>query len=108
MRFFLTNLSIIFLNAFNCETFALQASRVNESLPNPDVDVQELPKDRPIRTFADYSVIRRFLTHPRFQIVENTDEAEILWLGSHFKNYKYIIIKWNSKKNRKLITNVKE
>lgn len=63
-------------------------SRVNETLPNPDVDLEELPKDRPIRTYAEYSFIRQFLTHPRFQIVENSNEADILWLSTHFKSYK--------------------
>jgi len=63
-------------------------SRVNETLPNTDVDVGTLPTDRPIKTYAEYGAIRRFLTHPRFQLVDNQDEADILWLFTHFKNYK--------------------
>ena len=69
-------------------TWTIQGSRVNETLPNTDVDVGTLPTDRPIKTYAEYGAIRRFLTHPRFQLVDNQDEADILWLFTHFKNYK--------------------
>lgn len=61
---------------------------MTETLPSEDVDVPDLPSDRPIRTYVEYTFIRDFLKHPRFQLVDNPDEAEILWLSSHFKDFK--------------------
>lgn len=69
-------------------TFLKQASRLNESFPVASKEFPDLPKDRPIRTYVEYTFIRDFLKHPRFELVDSPDEAEILWLSSHFKNFK--------------------
>lgn len=61
---------------------------MTETLPSTDVEIPDLPKDRPIRTYVEYTFIRDFLKHPRFELVDNPDEAEILWLSSHFKDFK--------------------
>ncbi len=61
---------------------------MNETLPNPDAEVIDLPQDRPIRTYVEYSFIREFLNHPRFQLVDTEEEGEILWLASHFKKFR--------------------
>ena len=66
----------------------LKANRLNETLPNPDSVIPSLPTDRPIRVYVEYSFIRSHLQSPRFEQVENPDDAEILWLSSHFKDYK--------------------
>nr|CAH0103372.1 unnamed protein product [Daphnia galeata] len=65
-------------------------SRMTETLPNADVEISDLPRDRPIRTYVEYVFIRDYLKHPRFQFVDNSDEAEILWLSSHFKDFKQL------------------
>ena len=64
------------------------ASRTNESIPDPNTDIVDLPKDRKIKVYAEYEFIGANLTHPRFEMVDNMAEADILWLSSHFKEYK--------------------
>ncbi|XP_059352286.1 tubulin--tyrosine ligase-like protein 12 isoform X2 [Daphnia carinata] len=66
------------------------ASRMSETLPITDVEIPDLPKDQPIRTYVEYAFIRDYLKHPRFQLVDNPDEAEILWLSSHFKDFRML------------------
>lgn len=66
------------------------ASRMTETLPITGIEIPDLPKDQPIRTYVEYAFIRDYLKHPRFQLVDNPDEAEILWLSSHFKDFKML------------------
>lgn len=61
---------------------------MSETLPVVGAEIVNLPSDRPIRTYVEYVFIRDFLKHPRFQLVDNPDEAEILWLSSHFKDFR--------------------
>ena len=72
----------------NQQSKFFKVSRMTETLPNADVEISDLPRDRPIRTYVEYVFIREYLKHPRFQFVDNSDEAEILWLSSHFKDFK--------------------
>ena len=37
--------------------------------------------------YAEYEFIRDNLTDSRFEVTENIFDADILWLGSHFKDY---------------------
>ena len=60
-----------------------------ETLPTVDINVPALPDDRPIKTYVEYTFIRDFLKHERFQLVDDQEEAEILWLSTHFKDFKY-------------------
>ena len=48
----------------------------------------ELPADRTIKVYADYAVINQNLHHPRFEIVDSPDDADVLWLMSHFKDFR--------------------
>ncbi|XP_042874118.1 tubulin--tyrosine ligase-like protein 12 isoform X1 [Penaeus japonicus] len=61
---------------------------INETLPDPDTTVADLPKDRPLRVFAEYEYVRDYLTDSRFVVTDVADEADILWLVTHFKDYK--------------------
>ena len=71
-----------------CFILYLQSGRIQESLPNTDVEHLNLPKDRKIKVYADYDVINKNLNHSRFEIVDNMQEADILWLMSHFKDFR--------------------
>jgi len=62
--------------------------RTQESLPNLNIEIKELPIQRKINVYADYDVINNNLRHTRFRIVENIEEADIIWLMSHFKDFK--------------------
>ena len=48
----------------------------------------DLPTDRKIKVYADYDVINKNLHHSRFEVVENMEEADVLWLMSHFKDFR--------------------
>ncbi|XP_014671096.1 PREDICTED: tubulin--tyrosine ligase-like protein 12 isoform X2 [Priapulus caudatus] len=67
------------------------ASRENETLPCEDrLDKFSAvpPSDSKYKVFSNYSYVNDFLNHPRFEIVHNKDEADILWVREHFKDYK--------------------
>ena len=51
----------------------------------------QLPSDRKINVYADYDVINQNLHHPKFQVVDNMQEADVLWLMSHFKDFRYVL-----------------
>ena len=53
-----------------------------------DVNQLDLPIDRKIKVYADYDVINKNLNHPRFQVVDDMAEADVLWLMSHFKDFR--------------------
>ncbi|XP_018576577.1 tubulin--tyrosine ligase-like protein 12 [Anoplophora glabripennis] len=40
-----------------------------------------------LKVFTQYSLVKEFLTDNKFKIVENEDEADILWLTEHFKDF---------------------
>ncbi|XP_068619186.1 tubulin--tyrosine ligase-like protein 12 [Battus philenor] len=58
-----------------------------ETLPNLDVLLQVNNSLKKFKVFSEYSLIKDHLTAPEFEIIDNEDEADILWLTSHFKNY---------------------
>ncbi|KAH8319916.1 hypothetical protein KR074_009428 [Drosophila pseudoananassae] len=41
----------------------------------------------PLKVFAEYEVVRQNLTSPEFVLVNNEDEADVLWLTHHFKTF---------------------
>jgi tubulin--tyrosine ligase-like protein 12 len=49
------------------------------------VDIDEL--ERPIKVYAQYSEVCKALKHPDFTLVSTPDEADILWLTGHFKDF---------------------
>lgn len=63
------------------------SSRTNETLAPDDAKIEELPKDRKIKVYAEYIYIGANLTDARFEIVDDPQEADILWLTSHFKQF---------------------
>jgi tubulin--tyrosine ligase-like protein 12 len=66
----------------------IQTSRENENLPDPNASLGSLPTDRKLKVFSGYDVINRNLHHPRFEVVQTEEEADILWLSHHFKTFK--------------------
>ena len=65
-----------------------QSARQAESLPDPNVNIPALPQDRLLRVFSEYEFISNNLSHPRFVMTDNMADADILWLSSHFKQFK--------------------
>ena len=64
------------------------SSRQAESLPDPGAVIPELPRDRKLRVYSEYEFISDNLTHERFEMTDNMADADILWLSSHFKQFK--------------------
>lgn len=62
------------------------SSRVAETLPEKISKV--IPHHDKLRVYSQYSIVREFLTDPAFEFVDTEDEADVLWLLSHIKNYK--------------------
>lgn len=59
-----------------------------ETLPNLEL-LQNSRQDstRKLKIFSEYILLNEYLTSSEFEIVEDEDEADILWLTNHFKNY---------------------
>lgn len=61
---------------------------IEESLPVPNTPAPQIDRSRPLRVFTTYSMVHDHLTSDLFEVVENEEEADILWFTSHFKTYK--------------------
>ncbi|KAJ8315078.1 hypothetical protein KUTeg_007228 [Tegillarca granosa] len=61
---------------------------MEETLPDPDAPLPELPKDRNIRIYINYRGFKENLTDPRFEVVDNIEEADIIWTTQHWKDYR--------------------
>lgn len=72
------------------EEYFLQ-DRVRESMPEVSVAPRH-PGDRRLRVFSQYTLVNEFLNDERFEIVDSEREADILWLTSHFKEYRELSI----------------
>uniref|UniRef100_A0A1B0DKC7 Uncharacterized protein n=1 Tax=Phlebotomus papatasi TaxID=29031 RepID=A0A1B0DKC7_PHLPP len=59
-----------------------------ESLPDGEIEGPEIDANRPLKVYADYSFVQKYLTDEAFEIVDSPEEADVLWLSSHFKDYK--------------------
>ncbi len=63
------------------------SSRSSETLPEPEFVAEPLPTGRKIRVYAEYIYIGPNLTHPRFEMVQDPQEADIVWFTSHYKSF---------------------
>lgn len=64
------------------------SGRMNETLPDGSVEAEELPSHRPLKVYTEYEYVRQYLTDERFAVTESREEADILWLNEHFKDFK--------------------
>lgn len=77
------------LPLFICAPFLIpQSGRVNETMPDGSVEPADLPSHRPLKVYAEYDYVRQYLTDERFTVTESREEADILWLMEHFKDFK--------------------
>jgi len=54
----------------------------------PDGPGEECPSKQKYKVFSDCFTVREYLTHERFELVEERSEADILWLVGHFRDFK--------------------
>ena len=50
-----------------------------------------LPKKDTYNVYTDVAVVAKSVKEPKFRLVENPEEADILWIAEHFKDFKYVI-----------------
>ena len=67
-----------------------------ETYPIPDKEDQpkaphESDSEKIYRVFTDVVQVKDFLTHPRFVLVDNREDADILWLREHFKDFRLVV-----------------
>ncbi|KAG0721345.1 Tubulin--tyrosine ligase-like protein 12 [Chionoecetes opilio] len=62
--------------------------RINETMAVESVEAADLPSHRPLKIYAQYAYVRNYLTDARFAVTESREEADILWLMEHFKDFK--------------------
>ncbi|XP_061193529.1 tubulin--tyrosine ligase-like protein 12 [Saccostrea echinata] len=58
-----------------------------ESMPDPNHKFSGLPRDRNPKVYLKYMNFHQFLTDKRFDIVETKEEADIIFIQKHFKEY---------------------
>lgn len=65
------------------------SGHIAENLPNSAImrDIV-VSYDQTLKVYSEYKYIDEHLTHPRFQVVDNKEEADILWYTHHFKDFK--------------------
>ncbi|KAL6432544.1 hypothetical protein ACFW04_006841 [Cataglyphis niger] len=60
---------------------------VHESLPEV-TDKLKADTSKKLKVFSHYDNVINYLTDPAFEITDDEEEADILWLISHYKTYK--------------------
>lgn len=61
---------------------------VDEILPEPDTKAEDIPKNQPLRVYAEYKYVREYLNDERFVLVDCQEEADILWFFTHMKDFR--------------------
>lgn len=61
------------------------SGHISESLP--EKVPENIPQPR-LKVYSQYNFVNRYLTNPDFEIVDSHQEADILWLTCHFKNFR--------------------
>lgn len=66
-----------------------QAGRIEETLPHPESQQEpEIDHNRPLKVYSEYEFIDNFLTDPAFEVVEDEEQADVLWYMSHYKTFR--------------------
>uniref|UniRef100_A0A8C4GVS1 Tubulin tyrosine ligase-like family, member 12 n=1 Tax=Dicentrarchus labrax TaxID=13489 RepID=A0A8C4GVS1_DICLA len=62
--------------------------RENEEQLPVEIQPYNVPKDKILKVYSEMSQVTNNLTHPRFQMTEEEEEADILWRYNHIKDYR--------------------
>lgn len=60
--------------------------RIEESLSENQL-TPLIDRNEPIKVFSDYEFVNKYLTDPAFEIVGESEKAQILWFTKHFKGF---------------------
>ncbi|XP_070848074.1 tubulin--tyrosine ligase-like protein 12 [Chaetodon trifascialis] len=63
---------------------------VRENKEQLPVEIQPytVPEDKILKVYSEMSQVTNNLTHPRFQLTEEEEEADIVWNFNHIKDYR--------------------
>uniref|UniRef100_A0A8C5H6S7 Tubulin--tyrosine ligase-like protein 12 SET-like domain-containing protein n=1 Tax=Gouania willdenowi TaxID=441366 RepID=A0A8C5H6S7_GOUWI len=63
---------------------------VRENKEDLPVEIQPytVPKDKRLKVYSEMSQVRKNLSHPRFQLTEDEQDADIIWAYNHIKDYR--------------------
>ena len=50
------------------------------------------PKDKKIKVFTNFNLVKQFLDDEKFELVDKIEEADIRWISQHFREYTYYIL----------------
>ncbi|XP_055549385.1 tubulin--tyrosine ligase-like protein 12 [Wyeomyia smithii] len=64
------------------------AGHLEESLPNEDAAPPLVDGNRPLKVYSQYEMVSQYLTDAAFEFVDNSEDADILWMTTHFKQYR--------------------
>lgn len=58
-----------------------------EQLP-VEIQACAVPEDKILKVYSEMSQVTNNLKHPRFQLTENKEEADIMWMYNHIKDFR--------------------
>ncbi|MCL4127868.1 UNVERIFIED_CONTAM: hypothetical protein GTU68_035232 [Idotea baltica] len=64
--------------------------RLPELLADSPINVTPLPSDKKIKVYTDYEYIKTCLTDSRYEITDHCDEADIIWMATHFNKFRWL------------------
>ncbi|XP_063387545.1 tubulin--tyrosine ligase-like protein 12 [Cydia fagiglandana] len=67
-----------------------------ETLPNLEL-LKNVQRGDKLKVFSEYTFINQYLTDSAFEIVDNEDDADVLWYTTHFKSFKELSESFPSK-----------
>lgn len=60
----------------------------NKEMLPVEIHPSTVPTDKTLKVYSEMSQVTQNLTHPRFQITEDRDQADIIWSFAHIKDYR--------------------
>ncbi|XP_056133604.1 tubulin--tyrosine ligase-like protein 12 [Lampris incognitus] len=53
-----------------------------------DIQPRAVPEEKVLKVYSNMSQVRDNLTHPRFQLTETEEDADVLWVFTHIRDYR--------------------
>nr|XP_023663286.1 tubulin--tyrosine ligase-like protein 12 isoform X1 [Paramormyrops kingsleyae] len=63
-------------------------SRENKETLPLQIEPPSFPKEKVFKVYTEMKQVQENLRHPRFQLTDSKEEADILWLFSHIRDYR--------------------
>ncbi|XP_055015976.1 tubulin--tyrosine ligase-like protein 12 [Boleophthalmus pectinirostris] len=69
------------------EYYLAIAQENKEQLP-VEIESFTVPHDRVLKVYSELSQVSNNLTHPRFKLTDDQDEADVIWAYNHIKDFR--------------------